>query len=74
LNRTTVAVVTLSSLHTPLQEPVTSDNLMLRGSTPSKSDWVLGVAVFTGAETKIMQVGGRRARATTHAHTPDRYK
>ncbi|KAG1664091.1 hypothetical protein FOA52_013275 [Chlamydomonas sp. UWO 241] len=37
------------------QEPLTSDNLMLRGSTLSKSDWVLGAAVFTGAETKIMQ-------------------
>ncbi|KAG2485813.1 hypothetical protein HYH03_015523 [Edaphochlamys debaryana] len=34
--------------------PLTADNLLLRGSTLRKTDWVVGVVVYTGVESRIM--------------------
>ncbi|KAL4912226.1 hypothetical protein BDW62DRAFT_195155 [Aspergillus aurantiobrunneus] len=39
-------------------EPITINNLLLRGCSLRNTDWVLGVVVFTGIETKIMLNSG----------------
>lgn len=49
-----------------MTEPLTIDNLLLRGCTLRNTEWVLGVVVFTGHDTKIMMNAGitpsKRAR------------
>ena len=35
--------------------PLCADNLLLRGSTLRNADWILGVVVFTGADSKLMR-------------------
>ncbi|KAF2190530.1 phospholipid-translocating P-type ATPase [Zopfia rhizophila CBS 207.26] len=37
-----------------MAEPISINNLLLRGSQLRNTEWVLGVVVFTGEETKIM--------------------
>jgi len=39
-------------------EPVTINNLLLRGCTVRNTSWIVGLVVFTGADTKIMLNGG----------------
>jgi phospholipid-translocating ATPase len=39
-------------------EPVTISNLLLRGCTVRNTGWIIGLVVFTGADTKIMLNGG----------------
>lgn len=39
-------------------EPVTIDNMLLRGCNLRNTDWILGVVVFTGHDTKIMRNQG----------------
>ncbi|KAL5341511.1 hypothetical protein BJX70DRAFT_358989 [Aspergillus crustosus] len=39
-------------------EPITINNLLLRGCSLRNTEWVLGVVVFTGIETKIMLNSG----------------
>ncbi|KAI9787904.1 MAG: hypothetical protein M1816_007390 [Peltula sp. TS41687] len=39
-------------------EPITIQNLLLRGCSLRNTEWVLGVVVFTGWETKIMLNSG----------------
>ena len=50
------------SLHASLEEerlePVTINNLLLRGCTVRNTNWIIGLVVFTGADTKIMLNGG----------------
>lgn len=41
-----------------MQEPVTIDNMLLRGCNLRNTDWALGVVVFTGHDTKIMMNAG----------------
>lgn len=47
-------------------EPITIDNLLLRGCNLRNTEWVLGVVVYTGHDTKIMMNAGitpsKRAR------------
>ena len=43
---------------TPMAEPITINNLLLRGCSLRNTEWVLGVVVFTGQETKIMMNAG----------------
>ena len=43
---------------TPMAEPITINNLLLRGCSLRNTEWVLGVIVFTGQETKIMMNAG----------------
>lgn len=49
-----------------MSEPITIDNLLLRGCNLRNTDWVLGIVVFTGHDTKIMMNAGatpsKRAR------------
>lgn len=49
-----------------MTEPVTIDNVLLRGCHVRNTDWVLGVVLFTGHDTKIMMNAGvtpsKRAR------------
>lgn len=49
-----------------MSEPISIDNLLLRGCNLRNTDWVLGVVVFTGHDTKIMLNAGvtpsKRAR------------
>lgn len=51
---------------TEMVEPIGIGNLLLRGSSLKNTEWVLGVVVFTGRETKIMLNSGitpsKRAR------------
>lgn len=39
-------------------EPVTINELLLRGCTMRNTKWIIGIVVFTGADTKIMLNGG----------------
>ncbi|KAI9891883.1 MAG: hypothetical protein M1814_002268 [Vezdaea aestivalis] len=41
-----------------MAEPISIHNLLLRGCSLRNTDWVLGVVVFTGRETKIMLNAG----------------
>lgn len=41
-----------------LVEPITIDNLLLRGCNLRNTEWVLGVIVYTGHDTKIMMNAG----------------
>lgn len=49
-----------------MTEPITIDNLLLRGCNLRNTEWVLGVVIFTGHDTKIMMNAGmtpsKRAR------------
>ncbi|KIV77020.1 hypothetical protein PV11_08860 [Exophiala sideris] len=49
-----------------MAEPISINNLLLRGCSLKNTEWVLGVVVFTGQETKIMLNSGmtptKRAR------------
>ncbi|KAJ9603336.1 phospholipid transporting ATPase [Cladophialophora chaetospira] len=49
-----------------MAEPITINNMLLRGCSLKNTEWVLGVVVFTGRETKIMLNSGitpsKRAR------------
>ncbi|KAF3768776.1 hypothetical protein M406DRAFT_62832 [Cryphonectria parasitica EP155] len=49
-----------------MSEPVTIDNVLLRGCNVRNTEWVLGVVLFTGHDTKIMMNAGatpsKRAR------------
>lgn len=49
-----------------MSEPVTIDNVLLRGCNLRNTEWVLGVVLFTGHDTKIMMNAGitpsKRAR------------
>jgi phospholipid-translocating ATPase len=40
------------------QEPVTINEFLLRGCAVRNTSWVIGLVVFTGADTKIMLNGG----------------
>lgn len=40
------------------QESVTINELLLRGCTVRNTDWVIGLVVYTGADSKIMLNGG----------------
>ncbi|PWN38046.1 phospholipid-translocating P-type ATPase [Meira miltonrushii] len=39
-------------------EPITANELLLRGCIMRNTDWVIGIVVFTGKDTKIMLNGG----------------
>ncbi|KAK4979506.1 phospholipid transporting ATPase, partial [Elasticomyces elasticus] len=41
-----------------MAEPVSINNLLLRGCTVRNTEWVLGIVAFTGEETKIMLNSG----------------
>lgn len=41
-----------------MSEPISIDNLLLRGCNMRNTDWVLGIVVFTGHDTKIMMNAG----------------
>jgi phospholipid-translocating ATPase len=49
-----------------MSEPVTIDNVLLRGCNLRNTDWALGIVLFTGHDTKIMMNAGitpsKRAR------------
>uniref|UniRef100_A0A060SZE9 Phospholipid-transporting ATPase n=1 Tax=Blastobotrys adeninivorans TaxID=409370 RepID=A0A060SZE9_BLAAD len=42
----------------PNAEPISINNVALRGCTLRNTDWVIGVVLFTGVETKIMLNAG----------------
>ncbi|KAJ6260842.1 Phospholipid-transporting ATPase DNF1 [Drechslerella dactyloides] len=41
-----------------MTEPITVNNLLLRGCSLRNTDWAVGVVIFTGSETKIMMNAG----------------
>ena len=43
---------------TDMAEPISINNILLRGCSLRNTEWVLGVVVFTGTETKIMMNSG----------------
>lgn len=49
-----------------MSEPITIDNILLRGCNLRNTDWALGIVLFTGHDTKIMMNAGitpsKRAR------------
>lgn len=42
----------------PMAEPISINNLLLRGCSLRNTAWVLGIVVYTGRETKIMKNSG----------------
>lgn len=52
----------------PMVEPISINNLLLRGCNLRNTEWVLGVVIFTGFDTKIMMNSGftpsKRSRIT----------
>ena len=56
-----------------MAEPISINNLLLRGCTLRNTDWVLGVVVYTGQETKIMLNAGitpkKRSRISRELNT-----
>lgn len=40
-------------------EPITSNELLLRGCILRNTEWIIGIVVFTGKDTKIMLNGGK---------------
>lgn len=42
----------------PMTEPISVNNLLLRGCSLRNTDWAIGVVIFTGSETKIMMNAG----------------
>ncbi|KAK6361092.1 hypothetical protein TWF730_004841 [Orbilia blumenaviensis] len=42
----------------PMTEPISVNNLLLRGCSLRNTDWAVGVVLFTGGETKIMMNAG----------------
>jgi len=50
----------------PMSEPISIDNMLLRGCNLRNTEWALGVVIFTGHDTKIMMNAGitpsKRAR------------
>ena len=43
---------------TDMAEPISINNMILRGSSVRNTEWILAVVVFTGGETKIMLNSG----------------
>lgn len=43
---------------TPMAEPISIGNVLLRGCSLRNTEWVLGVVIFTGQDTKIMLNSG----------------
>ncbi|EPS36869.1 hypothetical protein H072_9476 [Dactylellina haptotyla CBS 200.50] len=43
---------------TPMAEPISVKNLLLRGCSLRNTDWAIGVVIFTGSESKIMMNAG----------------
>ena len=43
----------------PMTEPVTINNVLLRGCSLRNTEWILGIVLFTGAETKIALNSGQ---------------
>jgi phospholipid-translocating ATPase len=41
-----------------MSEPITIDNVLLRGCNLRNTEWVLGIVMFTGHDTKIMMNAG----------------
>lgn len=41
-----------------MAEPISINNMLLRGCTVRNTEWVLGIVIFTGDETKIMLNSG----------------
>lgn len=48
----------LDAPRTEMVEPITINNMLLRGCSLRNTEWILGVVVFTGVETKIMLNSG----------------
>ncbi|KAI9804975.1 MAG: hypothetical protein M1833_006278 [Piccolia ochrophora] len=48
----------LDAPNVDMAEPISINNMLLRGSSLRNTAWVLGVVVFTGQETKIMLNAG----------------
>lgn len=48
--------------HSDVQTPLSPDQILLRGATLRNTDWIHGVVIFTGKETKLM----KNARAPPH--------
>jgi phospholipid-translocating ATPase len=50
----------------PMSEPISIDNMLLRGCNLRNTEWALGIVIFTGHDTKIMMNAGitpsKRAR------------
>ncbi|KAI9657459.1 MAG: hypothetical protein M1821_003141 [Bathelium mastoideum] len=43
---------------TDMAEPISINNMLLRGCTLKNTEWILGIVIFTGEETKIMLNSG----------------
>lgn len=48
----------LSNSSSRVTEPITANELLLRGCALRNTEWIVGIVVFTGKDTKIMLNGG----------------
>lgn len=48
----------LSSSSSQVTEPISANELLLRGCALRNTEWIVGIVVFTGKDTKIMLNGG----------------
>ena len=54
--------------------PVDPDQIMLKGSCLRNTDWIIGICVYSGHETKIMKNGSNaRAKVSKIARATNRY-
>jgi magnesium-transporting ATPase (P-type) len=62
------------TLQSGMQEPLNADNFLLRGSQLRNTDFIYGVATYTGHETKVMMNStGSRAKKSDIEKKMDTY-
>jgi len=66
--------LTMPSLNKGAPLPISESSILLRGSSLSETEWVYGIAIYTGHETKIMMNStGARVKKSDVEKKTDKY-